>query len=171
LADELEATENEVKTTMVDQKDKDLVALTSAAAWICGLEIASGVILGSDSLQGLEVIRQPDLAAKLASQLGSLPARLKGAPQVASTKQALESAATLLMANGTSKDDLRHNLQRIHEESAAAVKTILTSSTAVAATSPSPSPSPSAAPATNQPVTAPAVSNPVTTNAAAPNPK
>ena len=171
LADELEATENEVKTTMVDQKDKDLVALTSAAAWIRGLEIASGVILGSDSLQGLEVIRQPDLAAKLASQLGSLPARLKGAPQVASTKQALESAATLLMANGTSKDDLRRNLQRIHEESAAAVKTILTSSTAVAAASPSPAPSPSAAPATNQPVTAPAVSNPVTTNAATPNQK
>jgi len=171
LADELEATENEVKTTMVDQKDKDLVALTSAAAWIRGLEIASGVILGSDSLQGLEVIRQPDLAAKLASQLGSLPARLKGAPQVASTKQALESAATLLMANGTSKDDLRRNLQRIHEESAAAVKTILTSSTAVAAASPPPAPSPSAAPATNQPVTAPAASNPVTTNAATPNQK
>jgi len=171
LANELEATENEVKTTMVDQKDKDLVALTSAAAWIRGLEIASGVILGSDSLQGLEVIRQPDLAAKLASQLGSLPARLKWAPQVASTKQALESAATLLLATGTSKDDLRRNLQRIHEESAAAVKTILTSSTAVAAASPPPAPSPSAAPATIQPVTALAVSNPVTTNAPAPNQK
>lgn len=172
LADELEATENEVKTTMIGQKDKDLVALTSAAAWIRGLEIASGVILRSESLQGLEVIRQPDLAAKLASQLGDLPARLKGAPQVASTKLSLESAATLLTTNADSKEDARRNLQRIHDECAAAVKTILTSSTVTASSSPSPTPSPvpspSAAPATSQPVDALPASHPVTTNSASP---
>ena len=162
LADELEATENEVKTTMVEQKDKDLVALTSAAAWIRGLEIASGVVLGSDSLQGLEAIRQPDLAAKLASQLGSLPARLKGTSQVTSVKQALESAATLLTTNGASREESRRNLQKVHDECAAAVKAILTSSTAAA------SPTPSPAPATNQAASAPAASNPVTAPAAVP---
>ena len=161
LADELEATENEVKSTMVEQKDKDLVALTSAAAWIRGLEIASGVVLGSDSLQGLEVIRQPDLAAKLASQLGNLPVRLKGA-QVMSIQQALESAATLLTASGASKEETRRNLQRIHDECAAAVKAILTSSTTA-------TPSSSVARVTNQTVSAPASSNPATTtNAASP---
>ena len=162
LADELEATENEVKSTMVEQKDKDLVALTSAAAWIRGLEIASGVVLGSDSLQGLEVIRQPDLAAKLASQLGNLPARLKRGAQVISVQQALESAATLLTASGASKEEPRRNLQRIHDECAAAVKAILTSSTIA-------TPSSSVAPATNQTVPPPASSNPATTtNAASP---
>jgi hypothetical protein len=160
LADELEATENEVKSTMVEQKDKDLVALTSAAAWIRGLEIASGVVLGSDSLQGLEVIRQPDLAAKLASQLGNLPARLKRGAQVISVQRALESAATLLTASGASKEEPRRNLQRIHDECAAAVKAILTSSTIA-------TPSSSVAPATNQAVSPPASSNPATTTNAA----
>ena len=78
LADELEATENEVKTTMVEQKDRHLVTLTSAAAWLRGLEVASGVVLGSDTLQGSQVIGQPDLARQLASQLGSLPERMRG---------------------------------------------------------------------------------------------
>jgi len=165
LADELEATENEVKTTMVEQKDKDLIVLTSAAAWIRGMEIVSGVVLGNDSMQGLESIRQPDLAAKIASHLGSLPPRLKGAPQVASVKVALESTASLLATNVTSKEELRRNLQRIHDESAAAVKAILTSST-VSAT---PSPSPSSSASTNPPL--PAVSNPVTTNVVVPSAK
>lgn len=175
LADELEATENEVKTTMVEQKDKDLVVLTSAAAWIRGMEIASGVVLGNDSMQGFESIRQPDLAAQLASQLGSLPPRLKGAPQVASAKAALESTASLLTTNGTSKEETRRNLQRIHDESAAAVKAILTSSTA----SVTPSPSPSSSPLTNAPVPAasnavatnPLTTNPVTTNVVVPTAK
>lgn len=166
LADELEATENEVKTTMVEQKDKDLVALTSAAAWIRGLEIASGVVLGSDTLQGLDAIRQSDLASKLASQLGSLPSRLKEAPQVASAKQALESAATLLTTNGASKEESRRNLQKVHDECASAVKAVLTSTTTVAR--PSSSPAASVAPVTNQPISAPAASNSVTTNMSVP---
>ena len=68
LADELEATENEVKATMVEQKDRDLVCMTSAAAWLRGFEIASGVVLATESLQGIEVIRQPELASKLAAR-------------------------------------------------------------------------------------------------------
>lgn len=169
LADELEATENEVKTTMVEQKDKDLVALTSAAAWIRGLEIASGVVLGSDSLQGLEVIRQPDLAGKLAAQLGSLPPRLKEASQVAPAKQALESAAAVLTTNGASKEESRRNLQKVHDECASAVKAILTSTTAIAR--PSSSPAATSAPVTNQSAPAPSPSNSAATNASAPIPR
>ncbi|MFI0348746.1 MAG: hypothetical protein ACH346_08330, partial [Chthoniobacterales bacterium] len=43
LRDELEATENEVKTTMVEQQDRNLVTLTSAGAWLRGLEVAAGI--------------------------------------------------------------------------------------------------------------------------------
>ena len=52
LADELEATENEVKASMVEQKDHVLVTLTSAAAWLRGLDVATQVVLSSETLQG-----------------------------------------------------------------------------------------------------------------------
>lgn len=176
LADELEATENEVKTTMVEQKDKNLIVLTSAAAWIRGLEIASGVVLGNPSLQGLDAIRQPDLAAKLAAQLAELPPRLKDGPQVASTRGVLETTARLLATNGNSTEESRRNLQKIHDECVAAVKAILTSSTAAASPTPTPAPSagplsgtnPPPAPSTNPSAPPSVASNPATANAAAP---
>ena len=135
LADELEATENEVKETMVEQKDRDLVTLTSAAAWVTGLKVSTGVVLEGDKLQGLEVIRQPDLARKLASQLGSLPPRIRDGALVVAVRQTLESAATLLATRGLSPEQERGNLQTIHEECSSVVKAILKSSTVA---SPSP---------------------------------
>jgi hypothetical protein len=146
LAEELEATENEVKLTMVEQKDRDLVTLTSAAAWLRGLEIASGVVLATESLQGIEVIRQPELASKLAAQLGALPPRLKGGAQVALTREALESVASLLKANGLSQQESRNALQKIHDDCSVVVKSILTSATASGTPAPASAPSASSAP-------------------------
>ena len=154
LADELEATENEVKTTMVEQKDRNLVSLTSAAAWLRGLEIASGVVLGNESLQGADVIRQPDLAAKLAAHLDSLPPRLKTGSLVSSVRVALESATTLLAANGLSKEESRRRLLKIHDDCTTVVKLILTSATIA--------PTPDATPVglgTNASAVAPVVTN------------
>jgi hypothetical protein len=146
LADELEATENEVKATMVEQKDRDLVCMTSAAAWLRGFEIASGVVLATESLQGIEVIRQPELASKLAAQLGELPPRLKGGAQVALTREALDSVASLLKANGLSKQESRSTLQKIHDDCSVVVKSILTSATASGTTAPASAPSVSPVP-------------------------
>ena len=86
-------------------------------------------------LQGLEVIRQPDLARKLASQLGSLPPRIRDGALVVAVRQTLESAATLLATRGLSPEQERGNLQTIHEECSSVVKAILKSSTVA---SPSP---------------------------------
>ena len=145
LADELEATENEVKATMVEQKDHDLVTLTSAAAWVMGLKISTGVVQGSETLQGLEIIRQPDLARHLCSQLDHLPPRIKEGSLVVAVRQALESASALLVARGLSPEQERGNLKRINEECAAVVKAILTSTMVSSPTPAASSPSPAAA--------------------------
>jgi len=141
LADELEATENEIKTTMVGQKDRDLVTLTSAAAWLRGLEISTGVVLANEKLQGADVLRQPELARELASRLTGLPERMQHGSLVPGVKQALESSAMLLENTDPSKT--RENFRKIHDDCAAIVKAILTSATA--RTSPTPSPSVTAA--------------------------
>jgi len=127
LADELEATENEVKMTMVEQKDHDLVTLTSAAAWIRGIEVASGVILANASLQGSQVLYQPDLALQLASQLGSLPARTSREPLVSRVKEVLESSAALLQQKNSTEGKDREKIEKLHNEAASLVKLILTS--------------------------------------------
>jgi hypothetical protein len=143
LADELEATENEIKTTMVGQKDRDLVTLTSAAAWLRGLEVATGVVLANEKLQGAEVLRQPELARELSTRLSALPERMKQGSLVPGVKQALDTVAVLLESEDQTKT--RENFQRIHVECAAIVKSILTSATAQASPTP-PIPLPSATP-------------------------
>lgn len=145
LADELEATENEIKNTMVEQKDRDLVTLTSAAAWLRGLEVSTDVILASDSLQGAGVLYQPELARRIVSQIDALPDRIKRGALVTAVKQTLETTASLL-ENQNSKPDtksdiLRKNYTKIHADCSAVVKTILSSSSAALPTSHSPAPS------------------------------
>ncbi len=148
LADELEATENEVKETMVEQKDKDLVSLTSAAAWLRGLEVASGVVLATENLQGASVLRQPELARTLASRLEALPDRMKRAGLPTSVENTLSSIAALLektpFENAPKESaKIRSDLQKIHDEAAEIVKKIMASSPPMTSPTPTVDPLPS----------------------------
>ena len=109
LCNELEATENEVKTTMIEQQDRNLVTLTSAGAWLRGLEVASGIITDNYSPEGATLLHQPELARHLASELELLPERLKNDPLVFTVKETLIQIATLLEKenHGLSKETLR----------------------------------------------------------------
>ena len=127
LADELEATENEIKNTMVEQKDHDLVMLTSAAAWIRGLEVATSVVLANDSLKGGEELHQPDLARRLAAQLDAIPDRMKRGSLVSAVKRTLETTASLLENPDTKAETLRENFSKIHDDCSAIVREILNS--------------------------------------------
>jgi hypothetical protein len=142
LSDELAATEEEVKATMARQKDRDLVLLTSSAAWLRGLETATGVVLADDSLRGAGVILLPELAAKLSSELGMLPERLGGNPRVVAVREALGKASELLSAENPAPDQLKRNLSEIHDDCATAVRVIMASAKVTASPSPSASPSP-----------------------------
>lgn len=140
LTEELEATENEVKLTMVEQKDRDLVTLTSAAAWLRGLDVASGIVLADEELKGASRLRQPELARHLASRLRELPPRIQRGPLVSGVGRSLESIAAILEIPDPAKEQDRENLQKIHEAAASIVKEILTSASAAApAAAPSPS--------------------------------
>ena len=128
LADELEATENEVKNTMVERNDRGLVTLTSAAAWMRGLDVATAIALESPNLDGISVITEPDLARNLAAQLTTLPDRMRKTILVLKLKQTLEEIASLLETMGNTPDTQRAAIQRIHAASAVMVKEILASS-------------------------------------------
>lgn len=96
LRQELEATENEVKTTMVEQQDRNLVTLTSAGAWLRGLEVAAKIIGANYSIEGASLLDEPVLARRLAFDLEELPSKLKNDILVAQVRDALIEIATIL---------------------------------------------------------------------------
>ena len=128
LADELEATESEIKSSMLEQKDHDLVTLSSVAGWVRGLDIATRVVLSSDTLQGAGVIRQADLARHLASLLGNLPERMKKQELVDQAQKILDEVAGLMENMGSTPETQRPVLLKIHEATESLVKAILLSS-------------------------------------------
>jgi hypothetical protein len=131
LSAELEATEQEIRTTMIGQKDHHLVTLSSVAAWLRGLEIATQIVLSSGQLKGIDVVRQPVLARQLASELEMLPERIKKGGLLVKARQTLLEAAHQLETMGTTPQADRAALERIHEETAKLTKEILASSDAV----------------------------------------
>lgn len=122
LRNELEATENEVKTTMIDQQDKNLITLTSAGAWIRGLQVASHIISNQYSLKGVALLNEPGLALRLASDLEALPDKLHNDSLVLSAKKTLLTVADLLKKepHGLSKE----MLQKIEQETGKLVAAI-----------------------------------------------
>src|SRR6059036_2064517 len=61
LQEELEATQNEVKSSMQTHSDQDLVILVSVGGWIRGTQVVSGAILESYDAGSAKVLRQPAL--------------------------------------------------------------------------------------------------------------
>lgn len=96
LRNELEATENEVKTTMVEQQDRNLVTLTSAGAWLRGLEVAADIITKHYSTEGAALLCEPELARHLAADLEVLPEKLRSDLLVIRAKNTLNNVAALL---------------------------------------------------------------------------
>ena len=96
LRQELEATENEVKNTMIEQQDRNLVTLTSAGAWIRGLEVAAGIVASNYSPEGAALLDEPALARHLATDLEELSPKLKKDPLVMQVKETLAAIATIL---------------------------------------------------------------------------
>ena len=131
---------------MRDQKDRNLIVLTSAAAWLRGTEVATQLVLIDPNPQGLAVIRQPDLARHLVLQLDALPPRMKNNPLLAKVQQTFAEMVTILDSMGVTPESDRSKLQQIHDAAAGLVKEILN----VSGGTPSPVPSPFPAAATMQ---------------------
>lgn len=147
LRNELEATENEVKTTMIDQQDKNLITLTSAGAWIRGLQVASQIISNQYSLKGAALLNEPDLALRLISNLEALPDKLHNDALVLSAKATLLTVVNLLKKepHGLSKE----MLQKIEQETGKLVAAISASDALPSPTQPAPTTS-AAKPITNK---------------------
>lgn len=94
LKEELEATQNEVKLTMAEQKDQDLIILVTVGAWIRGLQAASTVVLRDYTPGAAKLLRQPAIVDYLLNQITLLPPKIQS-----------NQAVT----------DIVHQLSRVHD--------------------------------------------------------
>ena len=96
LREELEATQNEVKLAMAEQKDQNLVILVTVGAWARGIDVASRFIDKNYTPGLASLLRQPAIIDYLLSQLSLLPSGLRTDPQVLHLQQGLESILKLV---------------------------------------------------------------------------
>jgi hypothetical protein len=82
LQEELEATQNEVKSSMQSHRDQDLVILVSLGGWIRGTQVVSGVVMQNYNEGSAKVLRQPALVSFIQTKINDISPEMRSDPLV-----------------------------------------------------------------------------------------
>ena len=110
LQEELEATQNEVKSSMQTHSDQDLVILVSVGGWVRGTQVVSSAIMQNYDERSAKVLRQPALVSFIESKLKDVSPELGAEPLVKEVKQKLSDVQKLVAfpaGKAPSADDVR----------------------------------------------------------------
>ena len=123
LKEELEATQNEVKTAMSENKDQDLVTLVTLGGWIRGTEVISSYVTKHYSEGGAKLLRQPAIVKFLGQRVNALPDKMRDDPSV---KKARVKLLEIEQAVNFSRDIAppKETVEKIHTLAAELVKDI-----------------------------------------------
>jgi hypothetical protein len=77
LQEELEATQNEVKSSMQSHSDQDLVILVTLGGWIRGTQVVTSAILQNYDERAAKVLRQPALVHFMQSKINEISPELR----------------------------------------------------------------------------------------------
>ena len=122
LREELEATQNEVKLDMFEQKDNNLVTLVSLGAWVRGTELASGLVERTYTPEAARLLRQPAIIEYLLEQIASLSQAMQEDPLIANLRATLEKSLDSVKAETPSKE----NVAELHAAMSSAARSIAT---------------------------------------------
>ena len=96
LNEELEATQNEVKKALEENRDTDLITLVSIGGWIRGTQVVTGLLVQTYSPDVAKLLRQPDLVGYLRAKLDQLPQRIRQDKLVVRVNGELQTMAKLV---------------------------------------------------------------------------
>ena len=82
LHEELEATQNEVKSSMQSHSDQDLVILVSVGGWIRGTQVVSAAVMQHYDERAAKVLRQPALVKFIHTKINDISPDLHNEPLV-----------------------------------------------------------------------------------------
>ena len=100
LQEELEATQNEVKTSMQSNRDQDLVILVSLGGWIRGTQVVSGSVMKNYDETAAKVLRQPALVSFIQSKVNDISPEVQNEPLVKSVRDQLSEIQKLVAFPG-----------------------------------------------------------------------
>jgi hypothetical protein len=110
LQEELEATQNEVKSSMQSHSDQDLVILVSLGGWIRGTQVVSGAIMKNYDERSAKVLRQPALVSFMKSKINEISPQLRSEPLVRDVSEQLtgiEKLVSFPAGKAPSTDEVR----------------------------------------------------------------
>jgi hypothetical protein len=90
LNEELEATQNEVKKALEENRDTDLISLVSVGGWIRGTEVVTGLVMQNYNAENAKLLRQPAIVTFLKTKLAHLPGRLQKDPLIQNVTRELD---------------------------------------------------------------------------------
>jgi hypothetical protein len=110
LQEELEATQNEVKASMQDHRDQDLVILVSLGGWIRGTQAVSASVIKNYDEGSAKVLRQPAVVSFIHSKINDISPDLRNEPLVKSVNAQLTGIEKLVgfqSGKGPSLEEVR----------------------------------------------------------------
>jgi hypothetical protein len=110
LHEELEATQNEVKTSMQTHRDQDLVILVSLGGWIRGTQAVSAAVMKNYDEGSAKVLRQPAVVNFITTKINDISPDLRNEPLVKSVSEQLTGIEKLVAfqpGKGPSVDEVR----------------------------------------------------------------
>src|SRR5215813_3371224 len=96
LQEELEATQNEVKSSMQSHADQDLVILVTLGGWIRGTQVVTGAIMKNYNEAAAKVLREPTLVHFLQSKVNAISPELRQEPLVKDVSEQLAGIEKLV---------------------------------------------------------------------------
>src|SRR5881398_4137324 len=110
LQEELEATQNEVKSSMQSHADQDLVILVTLGGWIRGTQVVTGAITKNYNAAAAKVLREPALVHFMQSKLNAISPELRQEPLVKDVSEqlaGLEKLVSFPEGKAPSSEDVR----------------------------------------------------------------
>src|ERR1700726_2440494 len=110
LQEELEATQNEVKSSMQSHRDQDLIILVSVGGWIRGTQAVSAAVMQNYDERAAKVLRQPALVSFIESKLNDISPDMRDEPlikEVSGELPGIEKLVTFPAGKAPSADDVR----------------------------------------------------------------
>jgi hypothetical protein len=96
LQEELEATQNEVKSSMQSHADQDLVILVTLGGWIRGTQVVTSAIMQNYDGGSAKALRQPALVHFMQSKIGEISPELRAEPLVKNVSEQLGEVEKLV---------------------------------------------------------------------------
>ena len=102
LREELDAMQNDIRLSLLEQKDSPLVVLAMAGSWIRQMEMASNLLAADDNPVSSMLLAQPEVASRILARVENLPEGSKKRPIVRQVAEGLQSTSFLMSQHGSS---------------------------------------------------------------------